>query len=90
MPGCSSKNNLVGKHEIFTDDDMKLFQNEKLSISIDGKKYTLGMTKKEIEEMLGETGKGYAYSGTKTDSSNSKGSYIPENKNNLYKDYFRL
>lgn len=83
LAGCNSNNensdktSLFGKYEVFTDADLELFQNAALKLSINGNTYTLGMTKDEIESILGETGQGYYHSSSSIDSTSS-GNHIVE------------
>lgn len=85
LTGCGADNNatggkssLFGKYEFFTDEDMELFRMDELSLSINGNTYTLGMTKNEIEDMLGEKGEGYGHSASKGADSSSTGNQIIE------------
>lgn len=89
LTGCGNKSeidgrtNLFGKYEIFNDADLELFQNEALKVTINGNTYTLGMTKSEIESMLGETGEGYASECYNTNS-RSCASYVVEPESYKY------
>ena len=84
--GCGSSNSetggktsMFGKYEFFTDKDMELFRKDEVSINLNGNTYTLGMTKDEIEDMLGEEGEGYRHeSRTDSNSFSSVGSYVIE------------
>ena len=86
LTGCGSSNSetggktsMFGKYEFFTDKDMEIFRKDEVSINLNGNTYTLGMTKDEIEDMLGEEGKGYRHeSRTDSNSFSSVGSYVIE------------
>lgn len=72
------KTTLFGKYEFFTAEDMELFRMSELSLTINGNTYTLGMTKDEIEDMLGEEGEGFANNSSSGPDSNSYGNSIIE------------
>jgi len=72
------KTTLFGKYEFFTDDDMNVFQMDELSLTINGETYTLGMTKDEIENKLGEKGEGFAHDSSSGPDSSSSGNSIIE------------
>jgi len=75
----SGKSSLFGKYEFFTDEDMELFRMSELSLTINGNTYTLGMTKDEIEDMLGEKGEGFRHESMSNSSRGSSiGNYVIE------------
>ena len=82
----AGKTTLFGEYEFFTDDDMKIFRMNELSLAIDGKTYTLGMTKNEIEDMLGEKGEGYGHRASTGGGTNSSGNQIIEPESYEYYD----
>ena len=67
---------MFGEYEFL---DMDLFRMRELSLTINGSTYTVGMTKDEIEDMLGEEGEGYRHvSRSDSSSGTSTGNYIIE------------
>lgn len=71
ISGCSSNviNSNSQKYNVFSEEDVDLFSQEQFAININGNICRLGMTKDEIENILGEVGTGFHYEGRSVDDS---------------------
>lgn len=92
LSGCHSNmiNSDSKKYEVFSEADIDLFSQEQFAININGHTCRLGMTKDEIEEVLGEAGVGFHYEGRSVDDayisgSLSENSEVPSSYGGAYK-----